>query len=99
MSNSKCEKPTVSKFLIQNNTWYFDRNPRFLIKILDISIEILGISKICDNRIPFTCLCQQGSLTHGQSFMSVTYSIKEKGNYRSIRRTSTKLANSNAEFM
>ena len=54
-----CEKPSFSKFLIRN-TYYFDRNPRFLIEMLGISIEtlgfsfqILGISKICDNRIPY----------------------------------------------
>ena len=41
------------------NTQYFQQNPRFLIKvlgilieILDFSFEILGILKICDNRIP-----------------------------------------------
>ena len=45
--NSRCERPSISKFLIQN--------PRFSIKILGIlieilgfSFEILGISKICD---------------------------------------------------
>ena len=59
ISNSRCEKPSISKFLIRN-TQYFDRNPRFSIEILSISIEILGfsfeihgISKICDNRISY----------------------------------------------
>ena len=59
ISNSRCEKPNISKFLIRN-TYYFDRNPKFLIEILIISIEILGfsfeilgISKICDNHIPY----------------------------------------------
>ena len=58
ISNSRCKKPSISKFLVRN-IWYFDQNPRFLIKILDILIEILGfsfeilvISKIFDNRIP-----------------------------------------------
>ena len=58
ISNSRCEKPGISKFLTPN-TLYFDQNPWFLIKILGILIEILGflfeilgILKICDNRIP-----------------------------------------------
>ena len=42
LSNSMCEKP-ISKRLIRN-TQYFDRNPRFLNKILGILIEILGFS-------------------------------------------------------
>ena len=42
LSNSRCEKP-ISKRLIRN-TQYFYRNPRFLNKILGISIEILGFS-------------------------------------------------------
>ena len=50
-----CEKPSISKFLIQN-TEYFDQNPRFSIEMLGISIEILGISKTCDNRTPYTTL-------------------------------------------
>ena len=62
-SNSRCEKPSISKFLIPN-TQHFDQNPRFSIEILGIrigvSIEILGfsfeilrISKRCYNRIPY----------------------------------------------
>ena len=58
ISDSRCEKPSISKFLIRNAK-YFDRNPRVLIEVLGISIEIpgfsfeiLGISKICENRIP-----------------------------------------------
>ena len=43
ISNSRCKKPSISKF----------RNPRFLIEILGISIEILGFSKIFDNRVPY----------------------------------------------
>ena len=67
ISNSRCEKPSISKFLIRN-TQYFNRNPRFLIEILGISIEILGysfellgISKTCDNRIPYKLGNQQHS--------------------------------------
>ena len=59
ISNLKCEKPSISKFLIRN-TWYFDRNPSFLIEMLRIFIEIQGISfetlgilTICHNRIPY----------------------------------------------
>ena len=60
ISNSRCEKPTFSKFLIQN-TKYFGRKIRFLIeilgtliKILGFSFEIVGILEICDKRIPWT---------------------------------------------
>ena len=62
--NSRCEKPSISKFLIQN-TQCFDRNPRFSIETLGILIEIqgfsfgtLGILKICDNCIPYQCMHQ-----------------------------------------
>ena len=41
ISNSRCKKPSLLKFLIRN-TQYFNRNPRLLIEILGISIEILG---------------------------------------------------------
>ena len=51
ISNSSCEKLSISKFLIRN-TWYFDRNPRFSIEILGFLFEVPSISKICDNRIP-----------------------------------------------
>ena len=59
ISNLRYEKPSISKFLIRN-TWYFDRNPSFLIEMLHIFIEIqrisfetLGISTICHNHIPY----------------------------------------------
>ena len=35
ISNSRCKKPGISNFLIRN-AQYFDRNPRFFIKILGI---------------------------------------------------------------
>ena len=58
-------------FNISNqNTQYFDGNPRFSIEILRISIEILGfpfeilgISKICHYHIPYrffrNCFCRR----------------------------------------
>ena len=58
ISNSRCKRPSISKFLIEN-IQYFNSNPRFLIEILVISIEILGFSfeildivKVRDKRIP-----------------------------------------------
>ena len=44
ISNSRCEESSVSKFLIQN-TQYFDRNLRFLIKIKIIVSGILPRNK------------------------------------------------------
>ena len=55
-----CEKHGNLNFLIRN-TKFFDRNPKFWIKTLDFSFEVLGISKICDNRIPY-CYRKLGSV-------------------------------------
>ena len=65
ISNSRYEKPSISKCLIRN-TCYFVRNLRFLMEILSISIEILGFSfeilsnsKACDNRVSYNSKAAQ----------------------------------------
>ena len=83
ISNSRCEKPSISKFLIRN-TQYFDRNPRFLIEILGISIEIpgfsfeiLGISKISDNRIPYSS--RQAEILENNLLIKSSFSVTQTG--------------------
>ena len=63
ISNQMCEKPSISnhicekpilKFCIRN-TWYFDRNSRFCIKILGFLFELIGFS------FEITHLCYQNT--------------------------------------
>ena len=53
ISNQMCEKP-ILKFCIRN-TWYFDRNSRFCIKILGFLFELIGFS------FEITHLCYQNT--------------------------------------
>ena len=52
ISNTRCEKPSISKFLIRNTNNISIESLGISIEILGFSFEILDISEICDNRIP-----------------------------------------------
>ena len=45
----QCANNLVFQTFFIWNTCFFYRNPRFSVEILTFSLEILGISKICDN--------------------------------------------------